>query len=148
MIEVREVDEQQTRPLRQRVLRPHQRLEDLGPSFETDVDGRFGAFAGEALVGIISVQPEDRPGGRARAPWRMRGMAVAPEYQHSGIGGLLVERAIRHIRDHGGDEIWCHGRTPVLGFYEAMGFHTEGAEFDVPHTGPHFVMVCPLSPAD
>ena len=143
-VDVRAIGERETRPLRQRVLRQHQTLDELAPRFETGVDGYFGAFVNGELVGVVIVQPEEREGTSAQIPWRLTAMAVVPEHQRLGVGKQLVQKALDHIRTHGGDEVWCHGRTGALEFYAARGFRPVGDEFVEPHTGPHYLMVRPL----
>lgn len=129
------------------MLRPHLEIEDVRLAYENDDDGYFGAFRGEEMVGVAIVQPEARKGSTAEAPWRLRGMAVLPEHRHLGVGRRLVEAALDHVQTRGGDEVWCHGRVPALGFYCELGFHTEGDEFTKPPTGSYFIVVRSIPPA-
>src|SRR4051812_35333296 len=93
----------ETRPLRQRVLRPHQRPEDLVLAGDDDPDsGHFAAqdVDGE-VIGTASVRREPppwAPGWAAGEPaWRLRGMATAPEARGIGIGARLLDRVIDHV---------------------------------------------------
>jgi len=52
----------------------------------------------------------------------------------------LLELCFDHIRAHGGRLLWCNARVVALGFYERLGFVTEGPEFDIHPIGPHYVM--------
>ncbi len=133
------------RPLRQAVLRPHQRLEDQ--VFEGDhVPGaaHFGAYddAG-ALVGVASISPEPHPHAPAEGDWRVRGMATDPARRGLGAGALLLDACLEHARASGARRVWCNARSPAAGFYRRAGFAIEGEEFELPSIGPHFLMSRP-----
>jgi ribosomal protein S18 acetylase RimI-like enzyme len=135
------------RPLRQAVLRPHQRAEDL--VYEGDaLPGalHLGAREGPGgpVVASASITPEPHPSAPARGDWRLRGMAALPEVRGRGVGAALLERCLEHARASGGRRVWCNARTPVQGFYELAGFTVEGDVFDLPVIGPHVVMVVEL----
>jgi predicted GNAT family N-acyltransferase len=138
---IRAIAADETRPLRQRVLRPHQTLEELVyPGDEASDTVHLGAFAGEVLVAIASLYheaPRDRDDARA---WRLRGMATAPEVRGGGYGGAVLEACLEHARAHGANFIWCNARVPVAGFYRRYGFRVEGDVFDLPGIGPHVHM--------
>ncbi|NTW03781.1 MAG: GNAT family N-acetyltransferase [Oscillochloris sp.] len=131
----------ETRPLRQRVLRPHRRLEELGyPGDDHPLALHVGGFMDGQLVGIASVSPEDCPAAPDRVGWRLRGMAILPKVQRQGYGAALIATCVTHIRSHDGEVIWCHGRASAIAFYTALGFMTHGEEFEVPVTGSHYIM--------
>lgn len=128
------------RPLRQRVLRPHQTVEQQ--VFEGDDHpeaAHFAAYADDGadqVIGIASITPEGEPGA-----WRVRGMATDPEGgRGTGAGGALLLACLGHARANGATRVWCNARTPARGFYERYGFAAEGEEFELPRIGPHFVM--------
>jgi len=139
--EVRRVSAAETRPLRQRVLRPHQRLDEVG--FAGDgVRGaaHFGAFLlhqshGE-MVATASVHPEGEPGW-----WRLRGMATEEAHRGRGLGGALVEAVLGYVSAEGGRVVWCHARVRAAAFYRRHGFVAEGSELELPAIGPHLYMV-------
>ncbi len=139
---IRRIAGADTRPLRLRVLRPNQRLEDtVYPGDDDPSAVHFGAFTGEDLVGTASLYPEARPGTAGRTPaWRLRGMATAPEARGQGHGRALLEACIGHVSGSGGGELWCNARTPAAAFYRAAGFEVVGGEFEIDGIGPHFVM--------
>lgn len=146
MVEIRLVDPEQTRPLRQLVLRPHQTLEELTHPGEQHPDtGAFGAFVADKMVGTVLVFPESRAGSPSVQPWRLVAMAVDPDYQRRGIGAALVDACLEYIVARGGDEVWCQGRTQVIDFYEALGFRPEGPEWVDEHTGPHYLLWRPAT---
>ncbi len=130
----------ETWPLRQRVLRPHQTLEELV------VDGEYGPLAGwyaasvsGEVVGCAGVLPEPRQNG-PRDGWRLRSMATAPEVRGLGVGQQLLLRCCEHVAGHGGSSIWCTARVHAAGFYLAHGFHSVGDAFDIVGIGPHLLM--------
>jgi GNAT superfamily N-acetyltransferase len=132
--DVRPVEPALTRPLRQRVLRPHESLEELA-SHEPPGVHAVGAFAGDELIAVGFVCPDGGPG-----EWRVRGMATAPEYRGRGAGAAILEQLVDHARAQGATRVWCNARTPALGLYERAGFERESDEFEIPGIGPHFVM--------
>ena len=133
-LDVRAVDPAQTRPLRQRVLRPHESLEELA-SHEPPGVHAVGAFDGDELVAVGFVCPDGDPGD-----WRVRGMATAPEFRGRGAGGAILAALIDHARAQGATRVWCNARTPALSLYARAGFQPESEEFEIPGIGPHFVM--------
>ncbi|HEX7880443.1 MAG TPA: GNAT family N-acetyltransferase [Candidatus Eisenbacteria bacterium] len=140
---IRAISAAETRPLRQAVLRPHQRVEEL--VYPGDDDPRthhLGAFDGGRLVGIASIYVEPMVAMPDAGPtdWRLRGMATAPEMRGTGLGGALLEACIEHSRNHGGTRLWCNARVPAAGFYLRYGFVVHGEEFDLPGIGPHYLM--------
>lgn len=139
--DVRPISAAETRPLRQQVLRPHQRADDLVFGGDDHPDAlHAGAFHRGTLIGIASVAPAPFPGTEADGAWQLRGMAVLPGAQGQGVGRALIEACVAHVRTHGANLLWCNGRTPALGFYQGLGFEAVGEEFVVPHSGPHFVL--------
>jgi predicted GNAT family N-acyltransferase len=133
------------RPLRQRVLRPHQTIaEQVFDGDDAPGAAHFAAFASEGddqPMGIASITPEPHPVSPAPGDWRIRGMATDPERgRGTGAGARLLTACIDHARAHRGARVWCNARTPAAGFYVRAGFATEGEEFTMPSIGPHFLM--------
>jgi len=144
---VARVDVAVLRPLRQRVLRPHQTLaEQVFDGDDDPLAGHFAAFADDGddrPIGIASITPEPHPSGApaAAVDFRVRGMATDPERgRGTGAGGALLLACLDHARAHGATRVWCNARTPARGFYERYGFVAEGEEFELPRIGPHHVM--------
>jgi len=132
--EVGPVDPAVTRPLRRRVLRPHESLEELA-SHEPPGVHAVGALDGGELIAVGFVCPDGEPG-----EWRVRGMATAPEYRGRGTGAAILEALVDHARAQGATRVWCNARTPALSLYARAGFEPESEEFDIPGIGPHVVM--------
>jgi GNAT superfamily N-acetyltransferase len=140
-VELRPVALEDVLPIRQRILRPHQRVADV----EFDGDRRpgalhVGAFVADRLVGAASVLPDAHPELADPNAWRVRGMALDDDLRDRGIGGALLERCVEHARSSGGTLVWCNARIRAVPFYERHGFVTDGEPFDVESIGPHFRM--------
>jgi ribosomal protein S18 acetylase RimI-like enzyme len=139
--EVRRVTAAETRPLRQRVLRPHQRLEEVGYAGD-GVPGaaHFGAFVHlhqrVAMVGTGTIHPEGEPGW-----WRLRGMATDEAHRNGGLGSALVHAILAHVAAEGGRVVWCNARARAAAFYRRHGFTVEGEPFELPEIGAHVYML-------
>lgn len=132
-------DMEALRDLRLRVLRPGRPPEAAVWGLDDHPDTvHVGAFADGRCVGIASVVPEDG--------WRLRGMAVEPGLQGTGIGGTLVV-ALQERFGALERPIWCNARTTAAGFYVRLGFQIQGEPFEVTGIGPHVVMRWTPAPA-
>lgn len=145
MITVRPVDAAVVRPLRQAVLRPHERVEDL--VWRGDLEPstlHVAAFDDDRIVAVATIAEEPHPTAPAAGDWRVRGMATAPDTRGLGSGGALLRALLDHARAHGGRRAWCTARITARAFYERWGFIAEGDEFQLPHIGPHVIMATRL----
>lgn len=135
-------------PLRHAVLRPGRPVsysvysEDAGAV-------HVGAWDDDMLVGCATVFPEAWPGNDALAAasdaWRLRGMAVDPSMQGTGVGRLVLDEAIAAARQAGASVLWANARSSALGFYERLGWRVVGEEFIASDSGlPHFPMAIAL----
>jgi GNAT superfamily N-acetyltransferase len=144
-LEARPISARESIPLRRRILRPHERSEDLA---RRDADGppavHAGVFDGEALIAVGRTAHEPHPTDPGRGDWRIRGMAVEPERRGTGAGTLLLRALLEQAEAAGGRRAWCIARTPAAAFYARAGFVAEGEEFVVPRLGPHVLMSRPL----
>lgn len=75
------------------------------------------------VVGCVLFHPEDACGGR------LFQMAVEPALQGKGLGRELAARLEREIAARGFREIHLHARTPVVPFWEKLGYALHGDEF-------------------
>jgi GNAT superfamily N-acetyltransferase len=100
----------------------------------------FAALAGEEVLALGSVMAEAHPRDPRPGDWRVRGMATKAEERGRGLGALVLAALEGAARERGAARLWCNARTPAVGFYERAGFRAEGAEFEIPGIGPHFVM--------
>lgn len=122
------------RPLRRAVLRDGRR--DVVFDEDDDPTTIHVAALDDAgvAVGVASFVPSTPPG----RTWQLRAMAVAPAWQGSGIGRLVLEHGIALVRNAGGRALWAHGRDSALGFYRRLGWRVVGDGYTTPATGlPH-----------
>ena len=131
---VRPVSLEQTRALRQAILRPHQTLAELA-AHEPAGTFAVGAFDGDELVSVGYVVAEGEPGA-----WRIRGMATVPAARGRGAGTAVLDALLAHARAHGARRIWCNARTPARSLYERAGLRVASDEFELPEIGPHLLM--------
>jgi GNAT superfamily N-acetyltransferase len=164
---VERVPAPETFTLRQRVLRPHQRVDEM--AMAGDDDPSTGLFAAKdpatgEVVSTASVRrepppwiagapsaghypPVDAPPAATRAAgpggehaWRLRGMATAEDRRGQGLGKLVLDAALAHVAAEGGGLLWCSARTGARRFYEREGLVALGKVFEVPVIGPHVLM--------
>lgn len=122
--------------LRYKLLR-----EPLGMSYEIDDivqetdQMHFGLYrlSTDTLLACASIIPEG-------ARWKMRQVAVSPEYQAKGYGRLLVLKLEQFAKASRAKEIYCHARMGVDNFYEKLQYHKIGEIFSEV-TIPHIKMV-------
>lgn len=137
--DIRSISAAETRPLRQAVLRPHQRIAELVYTADDDPETlHVGAFHEGRLVGIATVLRQPCPRAAFVEPWQLEGVATMPEVRGLGYGRAILTRCIAYVAGRGGATLWCNGRTSATGFYVALGFRTIGEEF-ITATGPHYV---------
>lgn len=70
---------------------------------------------------------------------RLRQMAVLNNLQGKGVGRALMQFAENIARDRGYRRLIMHARKSATGFYEKLGYHVSGDEFEEV-TIPHYVM--------
>ena len=137
------VPAESTLPLRQRVLRPHQRVEDLlGPAEREPGAAHVAALTGDGeVVGTAVLVREAFAAAPDRTDaWRLRGVAVADTLRGQGVGGRVLRYALGQVALHGGGLVWANVRLPARRFYEREGFAGVGGVWTDPATGPHVTM--------
>jgi GNAT superfamily N-acetyltransferase len=145
--EIRAISAEETRLLRHKVLRPTQTPAELVfPGDDHHDSLHVGVFVDGRMEGIASVVPSPMAARPDQEAWQVRGMAVLPESRGKGLGTALLKVCISHVARHGSTLLWCRARTPAVPFYRRLGFETEGDEFLIPVSGPHFVMWRTVSP--
>lgn len=141
-VEVRKIETKDTYPARQEVLRPGRPLETC--FFEgDDLEQTFhlGAIIDEKIVSVASFYLEAHPDIANPFQFRLRGMATLEAYRGKGIACSLLKAAYPLILKNHVHLLWCHARSEAVGFYDKMGFQTQGEEFEIPDVGPHFLML-------
>ncbi len=124
----------ETRELRQRVLRPHQTLEEVAAD-EPEGARVMGAFSEGRLVAIGMIARGEDP-----RVWQLRSMAADSAVRGQGAGSAVLSALLAHARERGAVRVWCNARTPARSLYERAGFRATSEEFEVPQIGPHFRM--------
>lgn len=142
-VRIQRVPAAATFAMRQQILRPHQRQDEVEfPGDRDPTTAHFAAFDDSVdIVGTASVRQEPPPWSPAgEQAWRLRGMATAENVRGHGVGRALVAAVIEHVMSGGGDLLWCNARVPAVGFYRRAGFLSWGEPWEEPHIGPHIVM--------
>ncbi|MEP6021469.1 MAG: GNAT family N-acetyltransferase [Paracoccaceae bacterium] len=75
----------------------------------------FGAFHEGTLVGVGSFFQDAQS-------YRLRKLAVEPEFQGKGAAGQLLSVAMQHLQSRGCTKIWCDARVSASAFYARNGF--------------------------
>lgn len=90
----------------------------------------FGIFENEALVGCVVVVP------LAAGEAQLKQMAIAEAVRGNGLGRRLFEALEARLIAMGVGELRLHARETAVGFYEQLGFESEGElflEVSIPH---------------
>jgi len=90
--------------------------------------------------GCATFFPDPLPGESAPAH-RFRGMGSDPEVRGLGFGAAALRAGLRECAARGAEIVWCNGRTSAAGFYRHLGFSTDGEEFVLEPSGPHYRFV-------
>src|SRR5260221_13592949 len=115
---------QQMVNLRNEILR-----KPLGLTFDREElekekeDILMGAFEDDRLLGCCLLSRVDA------ITVRLRQMAVPNNMQGKGVGRALMIFAENIARDLGYKRLVMHARVTALGFYEKLGYSTNGKEF-------------------
>jgi GNAT superfamily N-acetyltransferase len=141
--EVVHTSAERTFELRQRILRPHQAIEDMAWEGDEHPDTAhlcvFGAD--DRVVGTASVRREAPPWEPDVFPsWRLRGMATDPAWRNRGIGTVLLTTVIDHVAYYGGGLLWCNARLGAISLYRRGGLVIRGEPWNEPLIGPHVTM--------
>jgi GNAT superfamily N-acetyltransferase len=141
-VRVLAVDAAAGRALRMAALRPGEPADrPMYPLEEDPATLHFAALgARQEVLSGGSVMPEAHPREPRANDWRIRGMATRADLRGSGLGARVLEEIVRATRERHGARLWCNARVGAREFYERAGFRTEGAEYEVPGIGPHFLM--------
>lgn len=135
--QIRACDVTVIRDLRWKVLRPNEpdasRVSYEGDTATSTI--HLADFRDDVPVGCITLMQQDL------APhtqcFRLRALAVLPEFQRQGLGSALIREAERHAWEAGAKTIWLSGRTHHTMFYRQRGYEVSGQTYDIPGTGMH-----------
>ena len=86
-------------------------------------------------IGCVEQLDDKLVGGLILAPLdnekiRLMQVAVDTVYRGEGVGRELVKYAEKRAKDAGFSQIIMHAMLSVVGFYEKMGYHSEGEAFN------------------
>jgi ribosomal protein S18 acetylase RimI-like enzyme len=127
--------------LRHKVLRPHQTIEDCDYPNDRNPDSfHLGAFEGGRLVGVGSFYKEKQETIAGHIQWRLRGMAIDPDFRSVGAGRQLLLFGMDELKAKRADVIWCQARENAEGFYTKLGFTIKGEPFLLEGIGVHYIM--------
>lgn len=141
---VEKISAADTFAIRQQVLRPNWTVEQC--QFEGDQDEttfHIGGVKEGVLVGIATMMRDSSAELAAVGTdqYRLRGMAVLPEYRDQRIGRSILDECIQEVRLREGNLFWCNARIKAARFYTAAGFSKASeTTFDIPGAGLHFLM--------
>lgn len=98
----------------------------------------FAAWQDQSLVGCVTIVHR---AWMNRLAWQLRGMAVAADRQHRGIGRLMLDAVEQAVgNDDFSRQLWCNARTSAVSFYQKHGWRTVGEQFLIPTAGAHYKM--------
>ena len=117
-----------------RIGKPRETAHYIG--IDEDPKTRFlVAYHDGQMVGCSTLQTDPRKG----AKFRIRGMAVHPEFQNRGIGSKIVEMLQKYAKENGSG-IWCNARIRAVPMYQRRGFVIVSEIFEIEGIGPHHDM--------
>ena len=107
--------------LRQQVLYPDQRLQQMG--MDEDNNGyHFAAFKDNYIVGVVSLFQKDDD-------FQFRKFAIDQSVQGTGIGRQMLDYITGFAVTNGGKRLWCNARLSAIGFYLKFDFKQTGQLF-------------------
>jgi GNAT superfamily N-acetyltransferase len=135
-----------THALRREVLRSGTPTADVEMPEDALPDTfHLGVRDGDRLIAVATFAERSTPLRPDRHAIMLRGMAVDPSYQGTGVGRTLLLDAIARLRTHGARTLWANARDTALGFYESMGMTAVGPGFVSAETAlPHHVVIIDL----
>jgi len=131
---------EETAALRRAVLRPHLTIEQMILAGDQNPNTAYLAVRAadeNPVLGCVRLEPVACPWPEAlqepaQAPWQLRAMATDPAVRGKGLGRLLVEAAVQHVAQRGGDLLWCNARIGAEHFYMRLGFRPVTGHFAIP----------------
>lgn len=146
MITIRKISAEATYPVRHNVLRKGKPIESC--RFEGDElpsTNHYGLFENNSLQGIISLFESCNPIFKENKQMQIRGMAVLDQNQGKGYGKQLVQYCENLLAASDTELIWFNARENARGFYQKLGYTTQGEPFNIESIGIHYVMWKKLS---
>ena len=130
--------------IRQKVLRPHQTIEQVQYKedfFETSFHLAITPKTKpELLLCVASFSEQFHLAFHDTKQYRLRGMATIEECRGQGMGAHLLEYSFEILKQKNVQLLWCNAREKAFSFYEKLGLQYEGPIFNIDDIGPHKVM--------
>jgi len=140
MIQIKKISAESTYDIRLTVLRKNIPLPyEFNGDFEKDTF-HLGAFSGDKLIAVSSFMKASNKKIKG-SQYQLRGMATLKEFQGLGVGKLMMEHALKLLKDLKIDFLWCNARVIAVPFYEKSGLKIIGEPYDIEFIGIHYVMV-------
>jgi GNAT superfamily N-acetyltransferase len=143
-VTVRQVPVDLVRPLRHRVLRngfPEASVHTDGDDDPATV--HLAAYAGDEIIGVVTMFPDPFPEEPGRTAARFRWMAIDEARRRSGAGKALLRHVASACHEDGVELMWAHGRDTAQGFYERLGFRvsSNGYVDEITNVSHHYVVI-------
>ena len=124
--------------IRRQVLRQPLGLDFTQEELDAEKDQfQFIVYLFDKLMGVMILK---RVENDSNAVFKMRQVAVLPQYQGQGAGRFMVRFAENWARSMGAERIELHARETALNFYLKYGYNVVGGVFE--EVGiPHFKMI-------
>jgi len=137
---IRFIKAKDTWPLRQLVLRPGQPIEECDFPNDRNPDSFHLGVERGSIIAIGSFYGERHDALKGWKQYRLRGMAVHPDFRGKGAGAMLMRFGISHLKDQRADLLWCNARENATSFYKKLGFAPHGEPFLIEGIGMHEVL--------
>ena len=76
---------------------------------------------------------------KGRSGWHIGRVAVRAAHRNKGLGAIVVRELEAKARELGAEEIKLSAQVQAMGFYERLGYKSEGEEYYDEHC-PHIAM--------
>jgi predicted GNAT family N-acyltransferase len=143
---IKPVETERIKELRFQVLWPHLSGPNecvIDPDKEEETF-HMAAILNEEIIGTSTVIIDKNNAFPQADQYRLRAMATAPKVRGKGVGEKIIQAIISELKKRKCEILWCDARLTATGFYEKLGFKTEGKVYEVPNIGPHKLMYIEL----
>jgi GNAT superfamily N-acetyltransferase len=139
MVDIRSVALEETLALKQRVLRPHQTIDELARENADLPDLTcFAAVEDGRVIGTATVHREGAPWAPDdTTAWRLRSMATEDGRRGEGIGAAALAAAVDHVRCRAVASLVQRAHRPCR---STNGRASAPEPWNEPAIGPHIAM--------
>ncbi len=100
----------------------------------------LGAFNGNTLIGGVSVMKNECKKKELPNCFQLRGLFVDKEFQHNGIGKIIVNFVENRLRDSGVNYLWMNARESAVLFYLKLNYSKSKISYVINEIGLHYLM--------